>query len=169
MPRQVNGVIFVLVLSLLIGCTTYTKVNTKQIVEFDERLKAQHEGISDLKVEYSPSSIDFNYSTEKKIGDKEVREIFYKTKALILSAKFKKEVIEEQFFAKYFNKKAKEARIYPKIYIRFDFSGDGKYDRMFESSYYKTSDVSNKKVRELVDGYMTWFYWDYKGTQYRMP
>lgn len=128
-------------------------------------MQAKHHQIDQLQVEMASRSIEFNYTMKQKVEDAEVQAIFQKTRELILSPDFQKDAIEGSYFEMY----SKKDRMYPQMIVRFDFDGNGEFDCMYESSYYQTSDLSTEEMRNLVDGYKTWTYWDYKNDPVPIP
>jgi hypothetical protein len=137
---------------LLSGCTSYTNVNTPQIKAFQKQIKIEHTNVKSLNVKYSSHSVELTFTTKKPMPKDEILVIFSKTKEMILTSSFQKDIIEERYFKRYY----KEERIYPQLAIYFLSTGETRYTGMFYSSYYKTSDVSSEAARSLVDGYQSW-------------
>ncbi|MBP1993307.1 hypothetical protein [Paenibacillus eucommiae] len=170
LPKNIFNLAFLLAAFILLalfaaGCTSYTKVSTDQLKNFQKQIRAEHAQLNSLQVRFSPASLQFTYSLKKEIDETERLDIFYKTKELLLSTQFQSEVIEGKFFKKYFT----EERIYPQASISFQIQKEAESQATFHSSYYQTSDVSSEEARQLVDGYQTWSFWDYKNDPVTVP
>ncbi|WP_276357913.1 hypothetical protein [Cohnella caldifontis] len=104
----------------------------------------------------APTQIEFHYYLNRESDREADRAIFERTKELVLSADFRKTVIEEAYFKHY----SKDDRRYPDIHIRFFGDSKDKVDYEYTSSYYGPG-VEGAETRP-IDGYKTWYYNDFK-------
>ncbi|KIL38904.1 hypothetical protein SD70_23400 [Gordoniibacillus kamchatkensis] len=157
--------LIVVMLVCLNGCTTYTKVHAPVLEQLGKTMKTRHNQIRELDTKFSPSKLVLTYWMNGPIEEADRLDIFYQTKETVLSSSFQTQVIEDQFFKKY----VKAERIYPSLSISFRFPDQRAPDCSYESSYYKTSDVSSEEARSKVDGYQTWFFRDYRNEDKLVP
>lgn len=150
-PKDVGRLKYLLIivltlLTFLNGCQSYTKVNTDQINQFEKNINSQYKQIKGLNVVFAPTEVQLRYSLKEKINETETADIFSKTKELVRSKRFQKEVIGESYFNKF-----PEERKYgpPNVSIGFSHNEDGAAFE-FRSDY------------EKKEGYNTWFYYDNK-------
>ncbi|MCC3377475.1 hypothetical protein [Cohnella sp. REN36] len=143
-------------LFLLSGCTTHKNVQTQQLTEFKKMVRSEHKEIKDLKIQMAPTQVAFNYHLSRKPDREADKEIFLKTKALILSQEFQMTAIEESYFKHY----DKDDRRYPNMIIRFYGTHKDKADYQYTSDYYGPG-VEGATDRP-IDGYKTWYFDDLK-------
>jgi hypothetical protein len=143
-------------LFILSGCMTYKTVQTEQLTDFKKKVRSEHKEITDLKIQMAPTQVEFTYYLNRKTNREADKDIFVKTKELILSRDFQKTAIEESYFKHY----SKDDQRYPDILIRFYGTQKDKADYQYTSSYYGAG-VEGAKDRP-IDGYKTWYIDDFK-------
>jgi len=147
------------VLSFLIflsGCTTHKTLQTKQLTDFKLKILKDHKEINDLKIQMSPTVIEFNYYLNRKPDIESDKEIFVKTKELALSSDFQNTVVEELYFKNY----SKDDRKYPKINIKFFSTDRDRIEYEYYASYYGPGFEGEKE--RPIDRYTTWYINDFK-------
>ncbi|MNS39770.1 hypothetical protein D3C72_720640 [compost metagenome] len=148
--------VVVVIAFLLAGCMTHRAISTEQLDDFKKMVFSEHKDISDLKIQMAPTQIEFNYFLNRKTDREADKDIFIKTKELILSPNFQKTVIEESYFKYY----SKDDRRYPDIHIRFFGAQKDKSEYEYTTSYYGPG-VEGAKDRP-INGYRTWYFNDFK-------
>lgn len=148
-------VLFPLLL-LLSGCMTHKNVQTEQLTDFKKTIRTEHKDITDLKIQMAPTQVEFNYYLDRGTDKEADKDIFLKTKELILSQDFQNTAIEESYFKNY----SKDDHRYPDIHIRFFGTQKDKADYEYTSSYYGPG-VEGAKDRP-IDGYKSWYFDDFK-------
>ncbi|GIP19778.1 hypothetical protein [Paenibacillus sp. J22TS3] len=148
--------VVVVIVFFLAGCMTHRAISTEQLDDFKKTVFSEHKDISDLKIQMAPTQIEFNYFLNRKADREADKDVFIKTKALILSPDFQKTVIEESYFKHY----SKDNRRYPDIHIRFFGAQKERSDFEYTTSYYGPG-VEGEKERP-IDGYRTWYFNDLK-------
>lgn len=144
-------------ISILVSCTTYLNLNNPEIKKFKEDISSEFNSIANLKVKHSPASIEFTYYFRKDINEKEIFDIFYKTRDLVESKKFRDGYFKEKTIMK--EQPNGTDVVIPNIYISFNINNDNKeeirfcsLEKMKPSSKFEQSDKTQSLGWYYVDG-----------------
>ncbi|MDO3411519.1 hypothetical protein QWJ34_17270 [Saccharibacillus sp. CPCC 101409] len=85
------------------GCTTPTRISSDQVKEFRNQIQQEHPNIREMTLEFSPLTFRMNYRLEIPINEQEKKEIFEKSRQLLMSETFYEEVILSEKVDRYFS------------------------------------------------------------------
>ncbi|AJS61231.1 hypothetical protein [Paenibacillus sp. IHBB 10380] len=145
--RRFIGVMLLLVLIVVVGCTPATRISTDQVKAFVKDVKNSKNFVKDMDVQFRPTQIEFIYTLNENIDETDRIDLLSDTKQLVNSEEFGQEVIQEDYLKKY------ESGGYPDIAIIFDANDDGEYDYQYTSSY--DQDELNTTDEP---SYLEWYY-----------
>ncbi|MFZ5987834.1 MAG: hypothetical protein ACOYWZ_12010 [Bacillota bacterium] len=141
---------FVFVTALFSACySTSVNIKTEETNNFKKNIMTKYKIINSLVIRYSSASLQFNYKFSKKPTENEMFDIFRETKGILIEKKVQDSIFEDLEF-----------EIYPDAYVQFDVDSDDKFDYQFYSLYYKKPYRSDRENE--IDGYKTWYWWDFK-------
>ncbi len=156
--KFLTPILFITLFLFLSGCMTYKPLNTQQVDQFRKMITSEHTQIEILTVRYATPTVEFDYLLKGEISQEEMLDIFYKTKEVILSKVFQKDVIDGIYYKKTYDSE----RYYPTMSIRFNIKDKEcpyNFPYIFESKYYTyvtTGDPSNPTTSKILNGYNTW-------------
>ncbi len=146
---------FVITLS---SCLTWNIFYIPETKEFTNSIKKRHPSILKVSFQYSAPYFECIFSFTEEIDMKERHNIFINTRKFLLDDK-----ILEQTLHKY--EKYDIQLQYPQLIVTFDYNNDRIYDYTYNSYYY----VDPRFNKGEIDGYKTWYGWDYKGDTELIP
>ncbi|OAB36516.1 hypothetical protein [Paenibacillus glacialis] len=150
--RHFIAVVIILVLFVVGGCTSASKISTDQVKAFMKDVKNSKTFVKNVAVQFRPTTIEIIYTLYKDIDEADRMDLFHRSKELVNSEEFDKEVIQEDYLKKY------KSEGYPDIAIIFDDNDDGEFDVQYTSSY-EEGELNSKDE----SSYSNWYYhkdWD---------
>ena len=140
----------IIVITLLIGCTSFKNVTSPLVDEFRQRMLAQYSEIDQVKVSSAPILVHFLYTMKKQYSASETKEIFLETREFVKTPGFDSEVIHGEYFKAY-----KGEQNYPRIVISFATKGNKESDYAYRSDY---DEKITSGPEQDSTGYSTWYY-----------
>jgi len=153
--------LLIVILLLLTACTATKKLNTEQLSEFKKTVRKEYKEISDMKIQMSPTNVEFNYYLEKNTEREISEKIFLETKELVLTEEFMQSAIEETYF-KHYAKEDEQFPYYPHITIRFHIDDKDEAAYQYQANYYGSGVDGVKDPDRPIDHYETWEFYEYK-------
>lgn len=145
--RKFIGIVIMLVLAVVGGCTPASKISTDQVQTFIKDVKNSKTFVKDVAIQFRPTNIEIIYMLKKNIGETDRVDLFNRSRELVNSEEFDQEVIQEDYMKKY------KSEGYPDMAIIFDDNDDGEYDYQYTSSY----DEGELNSRD-ESAYSEWYY-----------
>lgn len=125
---------------LVIGCTNPVKISSDQTKEFRKQIQSDYSSIKKMQLEFMPTTIYIRYEMKNPVTEEEKKEIFEKSRELLMSDTFDQEVIQSKFSKKY------------------PTSGRPNFEILFDDGTQKVMSSFSIQADDSEEAYTQWYY-----------